>query len=78
MPLQGENRVFVSRGLKSLRATHRPGIVALMKESGCAPENLNATSIGFMLAPRINAAGRMGKIELATELFLTKDAERAT
>ncbi|MBQ2244658.1 MAG: single-stranded-DNA-specific exonuclease RecJ [Oscillospiraceae bacterium] len=77
MPLRGENRVFVSEGLKALRATCRPGIAALMKESGCAPENLNATSIGFMLAPRINAAGRMGKIELATELFLTRDPERA-
>ena len=78
MPLQGENRVFVSRGLKALQKTRRPGIAALMKESGCAPENVSATSIGFMLAPRINAAGRMGKIELATELFLTKDPERAT
>ena len=78
MTLQGENRVFVSRGLESLRRTRRPGIAALMKESGCAPEVLSASSIGFMLAPRINAAGRMGKIELATELFLTKDAERAT
>ena len=78
MPLQGENRVFVSRGLNSLRHTRRPGIAALMKESGCAPESVSASSIGFMLAPRINAAGRMGKIELAIELFLTKDAERAT
>ena len=78
MPLQGENRIFVSRGLKSLQHTRRPGIAALMKESGCAPDNVNASSIGFMLAPRINAAGRMGKIELAIELFLTKDAERAT
>ncbi len=77
MPLQGENRVFVSRGLEALKHTHRPGIAALMKECGCAPESLNATSIGFMLAPRINAAGRMGKIELATELFLTQDPERA-
>ena len=78
MTLQGENRAFVSRGLESLRRTRRPGIAALMKESGCAPEGLSASSIGFMLAPRINAAGRMGKIELATELFLTKDAVRAT
>lgn len=77
MPLQGENRVFVSRGLQSLRNTHRPGIAALMKESGCAPENVSASSIGFMLAPRINAAGRMGQIELATELFLTDDPDRA-
>ncbi len=78
MPLQGENRVFVSRGLEALKHTHRPGIAALMQECGCAPESLNATSIGFMLAPRINAAGRMGQIELATELFLTQDPERAS
>ena len=77
MPLVGENRVFVARGLESIRNTHRPGIAALMKESGCAPENVNASSIGFMLAPRINAAGRMGQIEWAVELFLTDDAERA-
>ena len=78
MLLHGENRVFVSHGLRSLKNTRRPGIAALMKESGCTPDNVSASSIGFMLAPRINAAGRMGKIELATELFLTKDPERAT
>ena len=78
MLLRGENRRFVARGLKTLRHTRRPGIAALMKECGCSPENLNASSLGFMLAPRINAAGRMGKIDLATELFLTRDAERAT
>ena len=77
MPLRGENRVFVTRGLRSLSDTHRPGIAALMAESGCDPQNVSASSIGFMLAPRINAAGRMGKIELAVELFLTDDSERA-
>ena len=77
MPLQGENRVFVSRGLHALRNTRRPGIAALMAECGCAPETVNAASIGFMLAPRINAAGRMGQIDLALELFLTDDPERA-
>ena len=77
MPLQGENRVFVSRGLQSLRATRRPGLAALMRECGCPQESISATSIGFMLAPRINAAGRMGKIELAVELFLTQDPVRA-
>jgi len=77
MPLQGENRVFVSRGLEKLKHTDRPGIAALMAECGCEPDNINASSIGFMLAPRINAAGRMGRIELAVELFLTQDAERA-
>ena len=77
MLLQGENRVFVSRGLESLRNTRRPGIAALMEESGCSPDALSATAIGYMLAPRINAAGRMGKIELAVELFLTPDPLRA-
>ena len=77
MLLQGENRVFVTRGLESLRATRRPGIAALMKESGCAQETVSASSIGFMLAPRINAAGRMGQIDLAIELFLTDDAQKA-
>ncbi len=77
MPLQGENRAFVSRGLASLQHTKRPGIAALMAESGCAPESVSASSIGFMLAPRINAAGRMGQIDLAVELFLTEDPARA-
>ena len=77
MLLQGENRVFVSRGLQSLRHTRRPGFAALMREAGCAPENVSASSIGFMLAPRINAAGRMGQIDLAVELFLTDDPDRA-
>ena len=77
MSLQGENRVFVARGLELLKNTHRPGIAALMKESGCAPDTVSATAIGFTLAPRINAAGRMGQIELAVELFLTEDPDRA-
>ena len=73
MMLQGENRVFVDRGLQSLKHTKRPGIAALMQEAGCTPDNISASSIGFMLAPRINAAGRMGQIDLAVELFLTED-----
>lgn len=77
MLLHGENRVFVCRGLESLRATHRPGIAALMAQCSCAPETVSASSIGFMLAPRINAAGRMGQIDLAVELFLTDDPRRA-
>ena len=77
MLLQGENRVFVDRGLQSLRNTHRPGIAALMRESGCAPEAVSASAIGYNLAPRINAAGRMGQIDLALNLFLTEDEEEA-
>ena len=78
MSLQGENRVFVSRGLESLKNTKRPGIAALMQEVGCTPDNVSASSIGFMLAPRINAAGRMGRIELAVELFLTEDPQQGS
>ena len=78
MPLQGENRVFVARGLQALSHTKRPGIAALMAESGCDPKTVSSSSIGFMLAPRINAAGRMGQIHLAVELFLTDDPARAT
>ena len=78
MLLRGENRVFVEKGLQSLRTTRRPGIAALMQESGCAQETVSASSIGFMLAPRINAAGRMGQIELAVELFLTDDPRKAS
>jgi single-stranded-DNA-specific exonuclease len=77
MLLQGENRVFVDRGLQSIRSTQRPGLAALIKECGCDQATLSSTTIGFMLAPRINAAGRMGQIDLATELFLTDDGHRA-
>ena len=77
MPLQGENRVFVARGLEALRNTRRPGLAALMAECGCSADTVCASSIGFMLAPRINAAGRMGQIQLAIDLFLTDDPQRA-
>ena len=77
MLLQGENRVFVARGLQSLRSTRRPGFAALMRESGCASEAVSASTIGYNLAPRINAAGRMGQIDLALNLFLTDDEEEA-
>ncbi len=75
MPLVGENRVFVARGLEALKSTHRPGLAALMAECGCTADNINASSIGFMLAPRINAAGRIGQIDYAVNLFLTQDEE---
>ena len=69
--------VFVARGLESLRSTRRPGFAALMRESGCASEAVSASTIGYNLAPRINAAGRMGQIDLALNLFLTEDEEEA-
>ena len=77
MLLQGENRVFVDRGLQLLQNNPRLGLAALMSECGCESATLSASSIGFMLAPRINAAGRMGKIDLAVNLLLTDDPEEA-
>jgi len=75
MPLCGENRVFVARGLEMLKNTKRPGIAALMELSGCDPNGLTASCVGYTLAPRINAAGRMGQIDLAISLFLTQDPQ---
>ena len=77
MPLQGENRTFVTKGLAMLRSTTRPGLVALMHQCGCEQDTVSASVVGYMLAPRINAAGRMGQIELAVELFLTDDPAKA-
>ena len=77
MSLTGENRTFVVRGLHALTTAPRPGIAALMNECGCTGKQMTASAIGYTLAPRINAAGRMGQVELATELVLTQDAGRA-
>ena len=77
IPLVGENRVFVSRGLEALEHTKRPGLAALMEECGCAQGEITSSTIGYMLAPRINAAGRMGQVDLAIDLFLTQDEDHA-
>ena len=75
MPLLGENRAFVMQGIRKLQASRRPGLRQLI--SDCNITNVSATSIGYVLSPRINAAGRLGKVEWATELLLTRDRNRA-
>jgi len=77
MPLTGENRKMVWRGLQALANPKRVGLAALMAECGALKPPITAGTIGYTLAPRINAAGRMGHVEIATELFLTTDAARA-
>ena len=77
MPLRGEVRTMVVRGLKALEQPTRPGIAALMAECGCTEGPITTSTVGYLLAPRINAAGRMGQVELALELFMTHDPERA-
>lgn len=73
MPLGGMNRALVRDGLVRLRRRPRPGIRALCRAAGLEPEHVGATEIGFKLAPRLNAAGRMGNPELALQLLLCDD-----
>ncbi len=78
MPLLDENRYIVRRGLESISMRPRPGLAALLTESGIVKKPLHAITVGFTLAPRINAAGRLGRAELAAELLLCRDTELCT
>ncbi len=78
MPLEGENRTLVSAGLKAIASAKRPGIAALKFASGFdASAKLNSVQAVFRLAPRINAAGRMGDANLALRLLREKDYSKA-
>lgn len=77
MPLRGENRTLVAHGLAALQKPKRVGVSALLRECCNEKQEVTASTVGYILAPRINAAGRMGQVELATELFLTDDASVA-
>lgn len=73
MPLVGENRTLVHYGLIVLRKTKRVGLVALMQSAGIEPEAVRAFHLGFVLGPRLNAAGRLEHANFSLELLLTKD-----
>ena len=79
VPLDGENRVLVRYGLRALAATTKPGLRALLRVTGLEPEEkrLEAGRVGFVLAPRINAAGRMGDAGRGLRLLLTEDEDEA-
>jgi single-stranded-DNA-specific exonuclease len=77
VPLVGENRSLVKRGLAAMRLASRPGIRALISASKCEPTTLDESDLGFRLAPRINAAGRLYRADAGVELMLTADADRA-
>jgi single-stranded-DNA-specific exonuclease len=77
VPLTGENRILVSAGLERLNQTQRPGLVALKKVAQ-SPAKLGAYDVGFQLAPRLNAAGRLETAEDALRLLLAKDSTEAT
>jgi len=77
VPLRGENRRLVRQGIRALAGTASPGLRALMEASRLDPGRLDARSLGFRLAPRLNAAGRVRTAGGALELLLTGDEDRA-
>jgi single-stranded-DNA-specific exonuclease len=77
VPLLGENRSLVRRGLRALAATTKPGLRALMSVARVDPGKVDERAVGFGLAPRINAAGRLYRADAALELILTEDPLRA-
>jgi single-stranded-DNA-specific exonuclease len=77
VPLVDENRAYALAGLRSLACTQKPGLRALMQVSGVDPAAVDEGAVGFRLAPRINAAGRLGHPRSALELLLTDDADEA-
>ncbi|HEU4749205.1 MAG TPA: single-stranded-DNA-specific exonuclease RecJ [Gemmatimonadaceae bacterium] len=76
-PLRGENRVFVRYGLRMLAETRNTGLRALIRAAGLDGKALTAGRIGFILAPRLNAAGRLGHAIRGVELLLTEDEHQA-
>jgi single-stranded-DNA-specific exonuclease len=77
VPVVDENRALASAGLRVLASTSRVGLQALMRSARVDPAAVDAGAVGFRLAPRINAAGRLGRPDLALELVLTEDADEA-
>lgn len=77
VPLTGENRKIVRYGLRLMNQFRKPGIDAILDQAGLQGRTLDSTTISFGLAPRINAAGRMGSAERALDLLLADDPDSA-
>ena len=77
VPLTGENRTLARIGLGRLRSSPRPGVAALLEVAGVAPGAVDAGVVGYRLAPRLNAAGRLEDASLALELLGSADREAA-
>jgi single-stranded-DNA-specific exonuclease len=76
-PIQGENRSIARIGLEQLRHNARPGLKAMLARAGIAPDRVSLDDIGFAIAPRLNAAGRVGQAARAARLLLADDAAEA-
>lgn len=77
MPMVGENRAIVRRGIAALKKKGRIGLTALMAETGVERAKVNSINISFILVPKLNAAGRMGKVRLAFDLLMSRSAAEA-
>ncbi|HNQ35946.1 MAG TPA: single-stranded-DNA-specific exonuclease RecJ [bacterium] len=74
-PLQGESRILTWFGLRQLRGGRRPAFSQLCAGAGIRPETIGAQSVGYIIGPRLNAAGRLDSADLALKLFTTSDPE---
>ncbi len=77
MNVLGENRAIIACGMRALEAAQSPGIMSLFRQAGVKVRRIPSSVIGFTIAPRINAAGRMGTTRKAVELLLTDDLKKA-
>ena len=77
VPLTGENRVLVKYGIDVMKKMRRPGLRAMLRAKNILPENITAETIGFTIAPRINAASRMDHANIAFELLMTENQYEA-
>jgi single-stranded-DNA-specific exonuclease len=77
VPLEGENRTLVRFGLKVVAEGRRPGLAALLTSTGLRGKEISAGRVGFVLGPRLNAAGRVGETRMALDLLLTQDPAQA-
>jgi single-stranded-DNA-specific exonuclease len=77
VPLRDDNRIFTAAGLEIIQSAGRPGLNALVRESGTNPGTIDAQDIAFRLAPRLNAAGRLDHAAAAVELLTTRNPETA-
>ncbi len=76
-PLMGENRALVQAGLARMRDSRWPGVRAMVRQNGLARRGVTARDVAFILAPRLNAAGRLGEADLGLELLTTASERRA-
>lgn len=77
VPLTDENRVIVDKGLELLQKPKRPGLRRLLEVAGVADKRVTASTVAFGIAPRMNAAGRLGTAVTAVELLITQDDAKA-